>query len=82
MAAENDKFQGGKVLKIASIFEKIKYKEVLERVSPAVNPSLASIANGRGSEIDPQKKRTWDLSHKGAATPSNHIGGEVKPGRI
>ena len=55
-------------------------QKVLERVSQAKEPSLASsTANGRGSEIDPEKKRTWDLRHKVAATPSNVIGGEVKP---
>ena len=81
VAAEIDKFQGGKLRKITSIFGKIRNKEVLERVSQVVNHSLASIANGRGSEIDPQKKRTWDLSHKMAATPSTVIGGEVKPRR-
>ena len=85
LAATNVNFKGGKVKKLASIFGKSNYKEVrkdLERVIQAREPSLArNTANGRGSELDSGKKRTWDLSHKVAATPPNVIGCEAKPRR-
>ena len=45
LAAESENFQGFKVLKLLSIVEKIKCKEVLERASQAEKPSLASTAN-------------------------------------
>ena len=62
-----------------NIFEISNNKEDLDRVSQGENPGLASVANGRGGNMTPQKKRTRDFGHKGAVTPANPIGGEVKP---
>ena len=83
LAARIDGFNVGKVKELASIFGKMRSKEVRnisKGVSQARYPGLArATANGREPNIDSGKKRTWELSQKVAAMPPNVIGAETGP---
>ena len=83
MAAQTSGLNGGKVMKIASIFENLRSKEVkniLKGVSQAEDPGLANrLANGREPSMGTGKKRTWELGQKGAVMPPNVIGADFVP---
>ena len=83
VAAQTSGLNGGKVMKLASIFGNLRSKEVknnLKGVSQAEDPGLANrLANGREPSMGTGKKRTWELGQKGAVLPPNVIGADFVP---